>query len=680
MRHTFYYGIKPLVPARFRLAVRGWLARRKRQWHREVWPILPGSERPPDGWPGWPDGKKFALVLTHDVEGASGVAKCRQLMEVEKKWGFRSSFNFIPEGDYRVTKDLRDDLAREGFEVGVHDLQHDGKLYRSREGFAARAARINRYLQEWGAAGFRSGFMFHNLDWLHDLDIQYDASTFDTDPFEPQPDGTGTIFPFWHEGAAGRGYVEMPYTLPQDSTLYLLMGERTPAIWQQKADWVAEKGGMVLLNLHPDYVAFPGEAPNFRTFPVSIYEQFLKHICEKHGPSAWHCLPREVSLFVRHSSERGRILDAKETDPVSAAVKRGMRSRSRPRPKIWIDLDNTPHVPFFEPIIDELASRGFPLLITARDAFQVCELAEKKGLRFTKIGHHYGKNVLWKCFGLVYRSVQLAPTILKERPGLAVSHGARSQMLLSRGLGIPVVLIEDYEFCKFPMGMRPDWLLVPNVIPGQALTSIVKPDRLRGYPGLKEDVYAWKLNPQPGVLKDFGFDESNIIVTVRPPATEAHYHNPEGEKLFEAFMNRACNTRSVSVVLLPRNAKQGKFIRDKWPGWFESGKTVIPAVAVDGLDLIWHSDLVVSGGGTMNREAAALGVPVYSIFRGPIGAVDRSLAADGRMVLVTSVPEVESRITLARRARKSVAEITSRQTLNAIVDYIEGIAEAPGGE
>jgi len=297
IRNKLYYSIKPWVPERLRLALRGWLTRRQRERCREVWPILPGSERPPKDWPGWPEGKKFAFVLTHDVEGPSGVAKCRQLMEVEKKWGFRSLFNFIPEADYRVTKELRDELVREGFEVGVHDLHHDGKLYNSREGFAAQAAQINRYLKEWGAAGFRSGFMFHNLEWLHDLDIQYDASTFDTDPFEAQPDAAGTIFPFWIQGANGRGYVELPYTLVQDSTLFLIK-ETTPALWQQKADWVAEKGGMVLLNLHPDYMAFPGESPRLRTLPVSVYEQFLRHMREKHASTMWHVLPRQVASFV----------------------------------------------------------------------------------------------------------------------------------------------------------------------------------------------------------------------------------------------------------------------------------------------------------------------------------------------------------------------------------------------
>jgi hypothetical protein len=158
---------------------------------------MPGSEHPPENWPGWPEGKKFALILTHDVESKTGLNRCRSLMQLELGLGFRSSFNFIPEGSYRVPAELRKELTASGFEVGIHDLKHDGCLFFSRRKFKRRAVRINGYAREWGASGFRSGFMLRNLNWLHDLDVQYDASTFDTDPFEPQPEGRHTIFPFW---------------------------------------------------------------------------------------------------------------------------------------------------------------------------------------------------------------------------------------------------------------------------------------------------------------------------------------------------------------------------------------------------------------------------------------------------------------------------------------------------
>ena len=138
---------------------------------------------------GGPDGKKFALVLTHDVEGSKGLSRVEQLRNLEVKHGFHSSFNFVPEGEYRVSDDLRGQLAQSGFEVGIHGLDHSGKLYSSKHKFLRDAARIRSYIERWNASGFRSPLMQHELGWLHMLGVQYDASTFDTDPFEPQPDG-----------------------------------------------------------------------------------------------------------------------------------------------------------------------------------------------------------------------------------------------------------------------------------------------------------------------------------------------------------------------------------------------------------------------------------------------------------------------------------------------------------
>ena len=241
---------------------------RLRKQSGDIWPIMPGSERAPENWPGWPGNKKFALVLTHDVESKAGLGRCRSLMELERDLGFCSSFNFIPEGTYRVPAELRQELTANGFEVGIHDLKHDGHLFSSRRKFMRHAARINGYAREWGASGFRSGFMLRNLDWLHDLDVQYDASTFDTDPFEPQPQGRHTIFPFWVPNPNGEsiryqrptikssssGYVELPYTLPQDFTLFGSLQEKTPEIWMRKLDWIAQHGGMALVDVHPDYL------------------------------------------------------------------------------------------------------------------------------------------------------------------------------------------------------------------------------------------------------------------------------------------------------------------------------------------------------------------------------------------------------------------------------------------
>ena len=296
-----YYRFKPYLPWRLRMSARRILARVQRRRSTQTWPINELAGQLPPGWPGWPDGKKFALVLTHDVEGVSGLAKCDQLMQLEQQLGFHSSFNFIPEGEYHVSAELRRELAQNGFEVGVHDLRHDGKLYWRRKEFPENARSINGYLKEWRASGFRSGFMLHDRDCLNDLHIEYDASTFDTDPFEPQPEGVNTIFPFWVTRPGGGGYVEMPYTLPQDSTMFLVLQETSPEIWKRKLDWIVRRGGMALLNVHPDYLGFAGNKTEATEYPATFYQQFLKYIKENYAGQYWNALPREVAGWYRQT-------------------------------------------------------------------------------------------------------------------------------------------------------------------------------------------------------------------------------------------------------------------------------------------------------------------------------------------------------------------------------------------
>jgi peptidoglycan/xylan/chitin deacetylase (PgdA/CDA1 family) len=238
-------------------------------------------------------------VLTHDVDTWKGQERCRELMGLEEALGFRSSFNFVPER-YTVSSELRALLALKGFEVGVHGLNHDGKYFASRGAFQERAVRINRYIRDWKAVGYRSPSMQSNLEWFHDLEIEYDASTFDTDPFEPQPDGVRTIFPFWVQGKRPEsGYVELPYTLPQDFTLFVLMREGNIDIWKRKLDWVAAKGGMALINTHPDYLNFNGSKLGLEEYPAANYAGLLEYARERYGSEYWHVLPREMAEFWR---------------------------------------------------------------------------------------------------------------------------------------------------------------------------------------------------------------------------------------------------------------------------------------------------------------------------------------------------------------------------------------------
>jgi len=322
-----FYLVKPIIPRRLQIAMRRAAAQYRLRICRNVWPIDPEAGDPPEGWTGWAEKKRFALVLSHDVDTIRGHNRCLELMKAEEALGFRSCFNFVPEG-YPVSGELRQKLTERDFDVGVHGLVHDSKLFASRKTFEQRAPRINHYLKEWKADGFHSPAMIRNLDWIGELDIEYDGSTFDTDPFEPQPDGVRTIFPFvvyrnsgWLSTTDDRRpptadstnpsnskdssnstnsrpfYVELPYTLPQDHCLFVILKEKNIRIWKEKLDWIVEKGGMALLNSHPDYMNFRGGKCGLEEYDASMYMEFLQYVKSKYTGQYWQALPREMARF-----------------------------------------------------------------------------------------------------------------------------------------------------------------------------------------------------------------------------------------------------------------------------------------------------------------------------------------------------------------------------------------------
>jgi glycosyltransferase involved in cell wall biosynthesis len=305
MLNEIYYLVKPLLPWRLRMSLRRSRAESRRRSFADVWPVDPRAAAVPPGWPGWPDGKRFALVLTHDVEGKKGYNRVPRLMELEQKFGFRSSFNFVPLGEYRVTPGMLEMLEHSRFEAGVHGLIHDGKLYNSPKKFAARAGQIRDVMNRWGAVGFRSPLMQHRLGWMHELGAEYDCSTFDVDPFEPEPDGMRTLFPFWVEGPGNNGFVELPYTFVQDFNLFRILGETTIDVWKKKLDWIVERGGMALINTHPDYMCMEG-SPERDEYPIARYEEFLSYVRDTYGDQCWHALPREVSRYYTATLPAGR--------------------------------------------------------------------------------------------------------------------------------------------------------------------------------------------------------------------------------------------------------------------------------------------------------------------------------------------------------------------------------------
>jgi peptidoglycan/xylan/chitin deacetylase (PgdA/CDA1 family) len=235
----------------------------------------------------WPDGCQFAFVLTHDVETADGMRRVAQIADLEEELGYRSSWNIVPY-KYRVDRGLLRDLRRRGFEIGVHGYNHDGRLFSSRRVFNRRAPRINAALETFGAVGFRAPMVHRNLSWLQALDIEYDASCFDADPYQAMPGGVGSVWPF----IAGR-FVELPYTLPQDHTLFIVLRERDGRIWHQKLRYVAQLHGMSLVITHPDYLD--------SDLRLDAYRRLLNEAREMAG--VWHALPREVAAWWRARDE-----------------------------------------------------------------------------------------------------------------------------------------------------------------------------------------------------------------------------------------------------------------------------------------------------------------------------------------------------------------------------------------
>jgi hypothetical protein len=296
--NRLFYIIKPLIPRSVQIALRRQLALRKRGKYGHVWPIDPGAGTPPAGWPGWPEGRQFALVLSHDVDTRKGYNNVLRLADLEESLGFRSQFNFVPERYGKVEIGLLDELKRRGFGIGVHGLHHDGKLFSSREIFDQRAPRINAYLEQWGTRAFTTPSMIREHDWMHALNMDFCVSTFDTDPFEPQSEGAGTIFPYWvQDPRSSRRFLELPYTLVQDFTLFVLLGEKSIDIWKRKLDWVASQGGMALLNTHPDYMNFSGGDCTVEEYPVRFYREFLEYVRPHCSKSCWPTLHQQVWAY-----------------------------------------------------------------------------------------------------------------------------------------------------------------------------------------------------------------------------------------------------------------------------------------------------------------------------------------------------------------------------------------------
>ena len=306
---------------------------------------------------------------------------------------------------------------------------------------------------------------------------------------------------------------------------------------------------------------------------------------------------------------------------------------------VWVDCTAAAHPLVLRPIVERLEAQGHEVFITAREYGQTLGILELLGMPYTVVGEHGGASKLGKVRALGGRSARLARLVWRRRPDLAIGHGSVDLAVVSAAYRVPSVQMQDYEFARlqrqisFRLARR---VLVPEAIPLERLAKLgVKGEKLVRYPGLKEEYYLAGFEPDPGVLEELGLDREKVLVVVRPPPETSEYH--ARNDLYGATIDRLAASDAQAVVI-PRTGAQGEAVRA-----LGAANLIVPERAIDAQSLIAYADLVVSAGGTMNREAVALGTPVFSTFSGRMGGVDEALVADGRLRMLADPAALELR-------------------------------------
>lgn len=306
--------------------------------------------------------------------------------------------------------------------------------------------------------------------------------------------------------------------------------------------------------------------------------------------------------------------------------------------KVWFDCTAAAHPVVLRPVIERFRARGDEVLVTARENGETVGNLDRLGIDHLVVGEHGGAGKLGKAWALGNRSARLARPVWKFRPDLAVAHGSVDLAILSTAFFIPSAQMQDYEFAGLQRKIA--WriaksVLVPDSIPVDRLVKAgAKESKLVRFPGLKEDYYLGDFVPDPSVPESLGIDLERVLVIVRPPPETAAYHaeNP----VYEQVIDRLASAEGVTAVIIPRTKAQGDRARAR-----NSSNLIVPERAVDAQSLIAYADLVVSAGGTMNREAVALGTRVYTTFAGRMGGVDEALIAEGKLAVLESPDQLE---------------------------------------
>ena len=309
------------------------------------------------------------------------------------------------------------------------------------------------------------------------------------------------------------------------------------------------------------------------------------------------------------------------------------------RMKVWIDMTASAHPLVFRPLVELLEARGDEVEITARDYAQTLQLIEQHGMKATVIGHHGGRSRLGKARQLTSRPARPARWAKGRGFDVALAHGSHELTITARRLGIPSSTTFDYEWAwlQHQLGCRAATkVVVPDSIPAERLARYgARPPKLLAYPGLKEEYYLSDFEPDPTVLDEWRLDPARTLVVLRPPPDVSLYHR-HSNPLFPQTLQHLGRLETVHAVVLPRTDEQRDYVRS-----LELPSVIVPEQAVDAQSLIAFADLVVSAGGTMNREAAALGVPVYTTYGGRLGGVDEELIRQGRLRPLTDPRALE---------------------------------------
>jgi len=345
---------------------------------------------------------------------------------------------------------------------------------------------------------------------------------------------------------------------------------------------------------------------------------------------------------------------------------------------IWFDLDNSPHVPLFVPVFDELKMKEKSFFVTARDFAQTKDLLELFQVKYSLLGKHGGKNRINKIINLVIRSSQLYSFIRNnynyKKIGLAVSHGSRSQLVTAKGLNIRSLLMFDYEYTEsFIFNYLSNFMLAPEILPIKYLKKIgFNVKKLIRYGGLKEELYLPKFKPDPKFREKIGVSKNSILVVIRPPGMQSNYHDSRSENILIEIIKYLLKIESVIVVIVSRTQIEKNFIRNKI-GINERLKFLDKVV--EGLQLLYAADLTISGGGTMNRESALLGTKTYSIFTGKRPFIDIYLNEIGRLEFIDSIKDVE-KIEIKRDLREKKMFLHSKNLASEVSNIILDLSES----